>query len=409
LPTRSCVISRALNIELIQNAPGDDGTSEYVERKGLGHPDTICDGVVEAGSLALCRTYRELLGRIPHYNLDKALLVAGRTEPRFGGGRVLAPMRLLLGDRATFEVGEIKVPVERTVIDAARRWIGGTLRHVDPERDVAVESVLQPGSAELSDVYESSIPTANDTSIGVGYAPHSETERLVLEAESHLNGAPFKMRFPASGEDIKVFAARQGDRLSLTVAMALIDRYVRDEREYFILKDAMTKDLAGHLATMQREIQRLDVALNVLDRPGAGLSGVYLTVLGTSAEGADSGEVGRGNRVNGLISFNRPMSLEAAAGKNPVRHVGKLYNLLARHIARRVCEEVEGVAGTTIWLQSRIGAPVDTPERATLRLALAPGARSAAATEGAAAVYRDALTNLEDFIHGVVNGHYSVY
>ena len=66
---------------------------------------------------------------------------------------------------------------------------------------------------------------------------------------------------------------------------------------------------------------------------------MYLTLLGTSAEQGDSGQVGRGNRVCGLISLNRPMSVEAAAGKNPVSHVGKIYNVLAHELAMRIYAE----------------------------------------------------------------------
>jgi S-adenosylmethionine synthetase len=88
---------------------------------------------------------------------------------------------------------------------------------------------------------------------------------------------------------------------------------------------------------------------------------MYLTVLGTSADGADGGEVGRGNRVNGLISLHRPMSTEAAAGKNPVSHVGKIYNLLAHEMARRICESVPGVEEASVWLCSQIGRPLNDP------------------------------------------------
>ncbi len=45
---------------------------------------------------------------------------------------------------------------------------------------------------------------------------------------------------------------------------------------------------------------------------------VFLTVTGTSAEMGDDGSVGRGNRCNGLITPNRPMSMEATSGKNPI-------------------------------------------------------------------------------------------
>ena len=75
----------------------------------------------------------------------------------------------------------------------------------------------------------------------------------------------------------------------------------------------------------------------------------------------DDGQVGRGNRVNGLITPGRPMSLEAAAGKNPVSHVGKLYNVLATEIARAVCSEVPEVTEASVQLVSRIGQLVSEP------------------------------------------------
>jgi S-adenosylmethionine synthetase len=81
--------------------------------------------------------------------------------------------------------------------------------------------------------------------------------------------------------------------------------------------------------------------------------------------------VGRGNRVNGLITPYRPMSLEAAAGKNPVSHTGKLYNLLAERIAGRIAGGLEGVDEAYCYLLSRIGSPVSEPQLADIGLRLA--------------------------------------
>jgi S-adenosylmethionine synthetase len=84
------------------------------------------------------------------------------------------------------------------------------------------------------------------------------------------------------------------------------------------------------------QLQELTLHLNSLDPPGVGLAGMYLSVLGTSAEDADSGEVGRGHQVNGLIALNRPRGSEAAAGKNPVSHVGKIYSVLTQQLATKL-------------------------------------------------------------------------
>ncbi|MEM2557612.1 MAG: methionine adenosyltransferase, partial [Candidatus Bathyarchaeia archaeon] len=82
----------------------------------------------------------------------------------------------------------------------------------------------------------------------------------------------------------------------------------------------------------------------------------------------DSGQVGRGNRVNGLISLNRPQCSEAAAGKNPVRHVGKIYNLLTHKIANKIYNEVSGVKEVYVWMLSKIGRPIDQPVIAAVQL-----------------------------------------
>lgn len=183
---------------------------EIVERKGLGHPDTICDAVMERISQALSQAYLKHYGRILHHNCDKGLLVAGQVERHFGGGRVIEPMRLVIGDRATlvkeFDVAEFAV-------EAAKSWLRENLPEVDPQRHVTYQVELKGGSEELSDIFRpgSSSYQANDTSAAVGYAPLSETERLVIAAERYLNGRDFKNKFPESGSDVKVMGGTERD------------------------------------------------------------------------------------------------------------------------------------------------------------------------------------------------------
>ena len=100
---------------------------------------------------------------------------------------------------------------------------------------------------------------------------------------------------------------------------------------------------------------------------------MYLSVLGTSAEDADSGQVGRGNRVNGVISLNRPMGTEAAAGKNPVSHVGKIYNILTHKIANDIYQKTKGIKEVYIWMCSQIGQPIDQPKIISAQLILEKG------------------------------------
>jgi S-adenosylmethionine synthetase len=82
----------------------------------------------------------------------------------------------------------------------------------------------------------------------------------------------------------------------------------------------------------------------------------------------NDGQVGRGNRVNGLITPSRTMSLEAAAGKNSVAHVGKLYNLLAHRIAHGIADDRPSLREASVQLLSTIGKPVEEPDLVAIRL-----------------------------------------
>ncbi len=351
-----------------------DQRVEIVERKGTGHPDYLCDSMMEAVSISLCREYQKTFGTILHHNIDKGLLAAGSTEKRFGGGRVVRPMELIIGDRATFRVGKTRVPVPEIAVEAAKGWLRKNMPNVDPARHLKYRVVLAPGSEELTDIFArpGDVRSANDTSAAVGYYPLSPTERVVLELERHLNSGAFKKKHPETGEDIKVMGLRTGRDLDLTVAMPLLCGQVRSERDYFERKKVLQQRMQEFVATF-REFRNVRVHFNTLDEAGRGLGGIYLSLLGTSAEDADSGQVGRGNRVNGLISMNRPMGTEAAAGKNPVSHVGKIYNVLAHKIAKELTTGIEGVRGVYVLLLSRIGTPINAPQMATAQVLLERG------------------------------------
>lgn len=210
---------------------------------------------------------------------------------------------------------------------------------------------------------------ANDTSAAVGYAPLTRTEKIVLGIERFLNSREFKNRFPESGEDIKVMGYRSNNSLNLTISMAFVDRFVNSEEEYFEKKVKITDEI-NKFVEANTNFDTVNVQLNSLDRRGRGIGGVYLTVLGTSADSGDSGQVGRGNRVNGLISLNRPFCSEAAAGKNPVSHVGKIYNILTFRIAQHVYEQVPEVEEAYVWLLSKIGNPIDQPTVAAAQVVM---------------------------------------
>jgi S-adenosylmethionine synthetase len=357
--------------------PVEARATELCEHKGVGHPDTITDAVCEAASRELSAAYRAAYGRILHHNLDKGLLVAGQSAPRFGGGELLAPVRITIAGRAA-RVDE-RVEPARVAVEAARRQLAASLRCPPGTFEIATE--IREGAANLQEVFArgAEVPLANDTSFGVGFAPFSALERTVLEAGRLLASAELRAAFPCAGDDFKVMGLRVHRETRLTVALAFVDRHVGGVREYFAQKQAISDYLSARLGG------GVLIRLNTLDDPEArDERGVYLTVCGLSAEMGDDGQVGRGNRASGLITPGRPMSLEATAGKNPVSHVGKIYNVAAMRIAAAIHERLPAAASVSVQLLSAIGVPIDRPQLASIEIAPAD-----ALTEAVRAQARD--------------------
>jgi S-adenosylmethionine synthetase len=293
-----------------------------------------------------------------HHNVDKALLVGGSAEPAFGGGRVAKPIEVIIAGRAIKDRGGKALPVDEISADAARAVLANTVRHLDPIKDVSIKIMIRPGSRDLIDLFErfgkGEVPLSNDTSFGVGFYPLDGLEKTVYEAERFLNAPETKKDYPFIGEDVKIMGIRRGELITLTAAIAVVDRYVSSAADYVrklrdVKQALLAEDWAGGVG----------LAVNTADDVGRG--SVYITVTGTSAEQGDDGQVGRGNRVNGLITPYRPMTLEAAAGKNPVSHVGKLYNLFAGDLCREIVDS--GLAEeASAFLVSQIGKPVNEPQ-----------------------------------------------
>lgn len=335
--------------------------TEICEHKGPGHPDTLCDGAAEAVSQALCAAYLREYGEIRHHNVDKALLIGGQSQIRFGGGELITPIRLIIGGRA--DPLSAQHAVEGVAAAAAGEYLGRTVRY--PKHLFSPEVAVRTGSEALRDsLRKGGCPVANDSSFGVGFAPYSALERAVLDLADLLTAKDFRQTFPAAGDDFKLLGRRVDQQIDVTIALAFIDRAVESVAHYFSQKAEMETWLSDRLERSCR------VRVNTLDdRNARDENGIYLTVTGTSAEQGDDGQVGRGNRVSRLITPSRPMSLEAVAGKNPVCHVGKIYNVLAHEIANELAAASHGMADVTVQMLSDIGAPVNRPRLVAVSLA----------------------------------------
>ena len=380
---------------------------EIVERKGLGHPDTICDGLAEHFCVRLCRYYLERFGLILHHNVDKILLCGGAARAAFGGGEVVEPIEIYVAGRVTQAYRGEPIAVDAIAVEACREWLQRYLPELDIERHVRIIPRLRPGSSDLTHLFakDTGVPLANDTSCGVGFAPLTDLERVVLEVERCLNTSETKRAHPEIGTDIKVMGIRRASRIHLTIGCAFVGRYVHDLNDY-VNKVAAARELALGAARRIAPME-LDAVVNAADDLDRG--DVFLTVTGTSAEAGDDGEVGRGNRTCGLITPYRSMTLEAAAGKNPVSHIGKLYSLVSSRIAAAIATEVPEASDAVCMLVSQIGRPVTDPQLADIRVALAGGTSTAGLTGAVGAIVGAELARLAELRDALLEERVRVY
>lgn len=361
-------MARSIVVSKSDRRPIEQHDVEMVERKGIGHPDSLADGIAEQISRSLSKEYLNQFGAILHHNTDKVEIVGGRVDVTFGGGKFIQPIHVLLSGRATTEIDGKEFPVHDIGIKTAKQYLGSILPNADIENHVTYDSKIGYGSTDLVDLYgrgkTQTMPLANDTSFGVGFAPFSEVENLVMNTEMLLNSKKTKDRFPEIGQDIKVMGMRNEGKIVLTIAAAFVAKHVPDFDHYVNVKNDVHEFIMKEI--VDKEATRpTTVDINTADSYDT--KSVYLTLTGTSAEHGDDGCVGRGNRSNGLITPGRTMSLEAAAGKNPVSHIGKLYNILSTDIANAIHNET-GVEEVYVRLLSQIGKPIDQPLVAAIEI-----------------------------------------
>jgi S-adenosylmethionine synthetase len=384
--SRGMRVKRNIHIEALNQIPLEKQRNELVERKCLGHPDSLADGIAESISQALCKTYLEEFGVVLHHNTDQGEVVAGESCPKFGGGRMIRPIFILIDGRATKQFNGVTIPTDAVAVEATTSYIHKILPDLNINRDLMIDCRLGTGSTDLRDVFKlgnGKVPRSNDTSFGVGHAPFSEVETIIKNSADFID-TKLRKKYPAIGQDIKIMGLRDRDTITLTVACAIVDRYCADIREYQEYMELLKEQISAvaKKSTKRKVIVHVNTADDIRKKS------VFLTVTGTSAEMGDDGSVGRGNRCNGLITPNRPMSMEATSGKNPINHIGKMYNLLSTQIAQDCVKKVHGIEEMYVRLLSQIGKPIDQPLVASIQILPASGVK---------------LKDINDEIYGIVD------
>ena len=289
-----------------------------------------------------------------------------RREQRSGGEHTDIRFPALILNFKTYQqaTGAGAVRLAQIAEQAAKNWLKKNLRFVDVEKNIRIIPKIRKGSADLVELFQrfsnGETPLANDSSFGVAFYPYSLLEKNVLDIELMLNSKSAKEKFPFIGEDIKVMGVNTPAGIYYTIAIAIIDRFISGIDDY---KNNITQ--VKYFIATEFKIHEQFIEINTADNYQT--ESIYLTVSGTSAEAGDDGEVGRGNRINGLITPYRPMSLEAVAGKNPISHIGKIYNHLAFDLSKAIYEN-NFAEEAYVYIVSQIGKPITQPQLLNIKL-----------------------------------------
>ena len=168
----------------------------------------------------------------------------------------------------------------------------------------------------------------------------------------------------------------------------------------------MKANLLEYIRAFVKKLTALEVAITINAADNYEKNIYYLTVTGTSAECGDDGQVGRGNRANGLITPYRPMTLEATAGKNPITHTGKLYNLVANEISREITN-VPDISGADCYLVSQIGKPITEPQ--TVHVKIHSSLAKKAMEEKCMGIIKKHLSQMPQLWTGILEKRYSLF
>lgn len=335
----------------------EEPVCEFVERKGKGHPDTLSDALAEELSVNYSNYTLKNFGAVLHHNFDKVGMLGGASFVKFGEGYLTKPIRIMLNGRASTKFADTVIPVQDMLVSWSKDFMKRKFPMIDADKDLCfyynLSSQSSPGKTNeekaekgtrqhwfeprsLNDLQEIRLGLfSNDTSLGVGYAPYSKLEQLVINIENELSTDKFRKEHPWIGSDIKIMGFRKDNSFDITLCIPQISTHVKDIDEYKSNIDFCRKYIID--IAKRSGIDSFDLHINTRDNYDN--AELYLTAIGSSIESGDEGLVGRGNRINGVISPMRLMSMEGACGKNPVYHIGKVYYVAANQISNKIYDK----------------------------------------------------------------------
>lgn len=357
---------------------------EVVERKGVGHPDTVSDSLAEKISVEYSKYCLENFGIVLHHNVDKVGVLGGCIDLDWGKAHLKKPIRVILDGRISRRFGSHEIPVFEIAEKAIKEQLVINLPRLDVNKDIEIIDMSTDYSKnpywfnprDKNDVPEYQRLFANDTSAVISYWNLSTTELLALALEGFFYKAVGVPKYSYVGQDIKVMVVRNMADYDVTLCVPFFAQDCPTEADYWNYKEIITQELDTYIKKVLPEGTTYRLSVNTQDQgkdPKAtnNVRSFYLVCTGGALDYGEEGFVGRGNNRLGIISSSRPYTMEAAAGKNPVYHVGKVLGVVADEMAKELATKLKG--DFEVWFVAQNGDPLFEPNAVMVNHSLDAG------------------------------------
>lgn len=397
-----------MHIQIVKNYDKriENEIVEMVERKGIGHPDSLADMIAETFSCRYSQYCLKMFGVVLNHWVDKVVLSGAKSEVSFGKAKVLKPINAYLFGKVTFGAGKDRIDIlkifRESVAEVLANVFGdnGMLKKVNYVVDVNdgvgmdhSKGFYNPARPDdLRKIQDTQM--ANDTVACSAYAGYSRAEFLAIKLENFINSPRFKDRFPETGCDVKVMVTRINNNFDVTVCVPFIAKMTKN-LDFYKKQLKLIEEFIGKAAERFIPSGEITLHVNTKDKADSG----YITVFGTALDKGDYGMVGRGNKYNGVININREMNVEAVSGKNPVCHAGKLYNIIAQEIANVIYKKFS--IENYINISARNGQPLRNP--AYVAVKLSKGTKEE--TDYIRGIVNNRINNIGSYFNKIINSN----
>lgn len=321
---------------------------EIIERKGLGHPDTLADKLAEECSRVYSNYCIERFGCVLHHNFDKLYIGAGCFRYENGAVNMYQPVKVYLNGRASNVMNVEKIDIDGLLKPVIKKYLASVLPRLDVEHELEininctqntkVHNWFTPES--INDIPDAIKVFANDTSLCVSHYPFTLCEQIAFYAEQFFwkyNKNYASPKYDDIGQDIKVMVSRIKQDVTLTICLPVYPDKFNSNEEYITILKKYEKLMATYIKKIP-DIDRYNLKIEI-NKMANGDYLFYSLCKGSCIECGEEGIVGRGNNSQGIIPAFRPHTMEAPCGKNERYHTGRVLSFLAGRVVKRIYDE----------------------------------------------------------------------